>query len=85
MGGGGQLSMQHGWRRRTGPLYFSAAMLAGGCLLFYGALRVHEGLYEHNMSRNVKRRMEEPSERRLQMLNLVMAERRDLAARRGQE
>lgn len=44
------------------PLYFSAACLVGGCLLFAGALHVHQDLYTYSIHKEVEERRQHPSE-----------------------
>eukprot|EP00884_Botryococcus_braunii_P006726 jgi/Botrbrau1/16054/Bobra.7_2s0028.1 len=44
------------------PMYFSAACLVGGCVLFLGAVRVHRDMYTYNIAKEVEERRQNPTE-----------------------
>ncbi|GAB4822449.1 hypothetical protein N2152v2_009495 [Parachlorella kessleri] len=74
-------------RKKTGPLWFAAALMTGGLVLFAGAIWMHQvgqerGLYSYQTPKAVQARMDDPGSRRQQLLDLVMEERRQMALRK---
>ncbi|CAK0752542.1 hypothetical protein CVIRNUC_002154 [Coccomyxa viridis] len=63
---------------------FSAACLIGGCIIFVGALRVHQDLYTYNRVPATLQEQREPSEAQLRIRELLM-EKRQAAAMRGKD
>ncbi|KAK9906446.1 hypothetical protein WJX75_001959 [Coccomyxa subellipsoidea] len=67
-------------RHPSFAMWFSTACLIGGCLIFAGALHVHQDLYTYNIHKEIEERRSNPSESQRRIMELLTEKRAETAA-----
>ncbi|CAL8462326.1 g1859 [Coccomyxa elongata] len=77
-------AMSRRWERMSRhpsfAMWFSAACLLGGCLIFAGALHVHQDLYTYNIHKEMEERRKNPTAAQRRILDLLVEKRVEVAA-----